>query len=320
MNQIAQPQTFIGQRKPIFRLAAFVPFFLGAALYLSLIFAIFAALPLIYSHLRLGRVGGMLCSITNTAIIWALSGRENAAVYFVLAVVPAIAISECLKLKLRIEWNVVYTVVTTVLVSALLLVSYSHKYKINPLQKLDSFVEDVVHQVGANVEKYKATSSISSQDLEKFLVDPEMTKRNILYELPCAITITLLVLAVSNLLLVLRLNFNGVRSALGLQPGYFKTWRAPEHMVWPTLIAGFCIIVEIPVLSDIGLNVFKIFMAIYALQGLAITQYIFDLWGIKGFLRPLCYVLAVAILLPLVISIGFFDLWFNFREKFKTTQ
>jgi hypothetical protein len=59
-------------------------------------------------------------------------------------------------------------------------------------------------------------------------------------------------------------------------------------------------------------------MAIYALQGLAIVNYLFDVWGLKGFFRPLGYVLTVALLLPLVISLGFFDLWFGFREKFKT--
>jgi uncharacterized protein YybS (DUF2232 family) len=104
---------------------------------------------------------------------------------------------------------------------------------------------------------------------------------------------------------------------LGLDADFFKRWKAPDHMVWPTLAAGFCLVIEIPVLSDVALNIFKILMAIYAFQGLSVTNYLFDVWGVKGFLRPLGYVLAVALLLPLVISLGFFDLWFDFREKFK---
>jgi hypothetical protein len=314
MNQ----PTSIGGGRALFKLASAVPFFLGAALYLSVIFAPFSALPLIYAHLRFGRTAGILCSITNMALVFAASGRMNTAVFFVLAVVLAASVAECAKLKLKLEWNVVFSVAMMLLVSALLLVSYSHRFNINPIQKLDGFVGSVVDQVANNVEKYKASSSISSQDLDKFVVDPEMTKRNILYELPSFVTISLLLVAVGNLLLLLRLNLQGVRDALHLEREFFKRWKAPDHLVWPTLAAGFCLVIEVPVLSDVALNVFKVLMAVYALQGLAITNYLFDVWGVKGVFRPLGYLFAVALLLPLVISLGFFDLWFGFREKFKT--
>lgn len=313
-----QPTTAVNGGRALFRLAVAVPFFLGAALYLSVIFAVFAALPLVYAHLRLGRIAGILCSATNMALVFAISGRMNAAMFFVVAVVLAAAIAECAKLRLRLEWNALFSVGTMLLVSALLLLSYSHKFHINPLQKLDAFVGAMVDQVASNVEKYRGTSTISSQDLEKFVVDPEMTKRNILFELPSFITISLLTITVVNLLLMLRLNLQSVREGLGLDADFFKHWKAPDHMVWPTLAAGFCLVMELPIVSDLALNIFKILMAVYALQGLAITNYLFDLWGAKGLLRPIGYVLAVVVLLPLVISLGFFDLWFDFREKFKT--
>lgn len=314
-----QPSPLSGGRA-LFRLAVAAPFFLSAALYLSVIFAVFSALPLIYTHLRLGRTAGIFCSLSNMALVYAASGRVNTAVFFVLAVVLAAAISECVKLKMKLEWNVVFSVGTMLLVSGLLLVSYSHKFNVNPLQKLDAFIGSVVDQVANNVEKYKASSTVSSQDLDKFLVDPEMTKRNILYELPSFITISLLVVAVGNILLMLRLNLHGVRESLKIEPNFFKHWKAPDHLIWPTLAAGFCLVVELPILSDVALNIFKILMAIYALQGLAIVNYLFDAWGVKGFFRPLGYFLAVLPLWPLVISLGFFDLWFGFREKFKTTS
>lgn len=313
MNQPAS----VGSGRTLFRLVVAVPFFLAAALYLSVIFAAFAALPIVYAHLRFGRLGGILCSFTNIALVFAVSGRMNAAVFFVLGVVLAATIAECIKLKLKLELNVLFSVLVMLIASTLLLVSYSHRFGINPFQKLEAFVGGVVEQVANNVERYKASSTISSQDLDKFVVDPEMTKRNILFELPSAITIFLLAITVANILMMMRLNFQGARSSQGLDADFFKHWKAPDHMVWPTLAAGFCLVVEIPVLSDVALNVFKVLMAVYALQGLAIANYLFDVWGVKGALRPLGYVVAVALLLPLVISLGFFDLWFDFREKFK---
>ena len=60
----------IGGGRALFRLAVAVPFFLGAALYLSVIFAAFAALPLVYAHLRFGRFAGILCSRRTWRSSW----------------------------------------------------------------------------------------------------------------------------------------------------------------------------------------------------------------------------------------------------------
>lgn len=310
-------QPALSNGRALFRLAVAVPFFLAAALYLSVIFAVFSALPLIYAHLRFGRFAGILCSVTNMVLVFAASGRANAAVFFVLAVVLGAAMAEFVKHKIKLEWSAIFSIVIMSVTSLLLILSYSHKFNINPIEKLDSFVGSMVDQVAGNVEKYKASSSVSNQDLEKFLIDPEMTKKNILYELPSAATIILLIVVVSNMLLMLRLNLMNVRENYGLSSDFFKSWKSPEHLVWPTLVAGFCLVLEFPGISEVALNVFKVLMAIYAIHGLAITNHLFDIWGVKGFLRPIGYVMAVAILLPLVISMGFFDLWFNFREKFK---
>jgi uncharacterized protein YybS (DUF2232 family) len=71
------------------------------------------------------------------------------------------------------------------------------------------------------------------------------------------------------------------------------------------------------VVSDVSLNVFKFLMAIYALQGLSILAFAFDAWRVRGGFRALIYLLAVFFMMPLLLSLGFFDLWFDFRGKFR---
>jgi hypothetical protein len=249
--------------------------------------------------------------------VYLLAGRINAFVFFIVGITLSIALSECIRRKTRLEKTVLISMAAMLTVSVMLVLSYAYKYNVNPLSKLESFVGTVVDHISQNAAKYKATSTFTSQDLDKILVDPELTKKNILAELPSAATIGLLVLVVGNLLLLLRLNLCGSGHKLGVKPDFFKFWKAPDHLVWPTLVAGFLLVIEVPVLTDVGLNVFKVLMAIYAIQGLAIIGFLFDIWSVKGFLRPLGYILSVAILLPLVISLGFFDLWFDFRQKFK---
>jgi uncharacterized protein YybS (DUF2232 family) len=58
-------------------------------------------------------------------------------------------------------------------------------------------------------------------------------------------------------------------------------------------------------------------MAIYAIQGLSILSFFFDVWRLKGVFRALGFVIGVVLMMPLVLSLGFFDLWFDFRSKFR---
>lgn len=300
-------------------LALVIPFFLGAALHLSAVFKIFSVLPLIFVFLRFGRAVGILASISNLAIVWLLLGRTEAAWFFVLGMVFAITVSECVRLKLRPEWVVLSATGMLLLAAVMLLMSYSHRSHKGPIELVVSYVSSEVDEFIRGAERYRestvVTSRFSSQDLEKMLADPEMTKRNILEAAPSVILISLLYTVVANLLLLLRLNVQNIRDALGLDAEFFKRWKAPDHMVWPTLAAGFCLVIEIPAVSAVALNLFRVLMAVYLLQGLAIMAALFESWKIKGAFRPLGYALAVTFLLPLVVSLGFFDLWFSFRER-----
>jgi hypothetical protein len=118
-------------------------------------------------------------------------------------------------------------------------------------------------------------------------------------------------------MLLLRLNPKGIRDLIGLEAGFFKKWKAPELLVWPTIVAGFLVVIDQGLVSEVGLNFFKFFMAIYVIQGLSILSFVFELWGVNGIIRTLCYGLSLMMMLPLVLSLGFFDLWFDFRSKFK---
>lgn len=90
-----------------------------------------------------------------------------------------------------------------------------------------------------------------------------------------------------------------------------------KKVVWPTIAAGFCLVIEVPWISSFAFDAFQILVGNLCPSGLAILSFLFDAWDIRGFLRPAGYVIAVVVLQPLVISLGFFDLWFGFREKLR---
>ena len=69
--------------------------------------------------------------------------------------------------------------------------------------------------------------------------------------------------------------------------------------------------------SDVAVNLFRFLMAIYAIQGLSILSFFFDVWNVRGVFRGLAFLAGVLLMMPLLLSLGFFDLWFDFRSKFR---
>jgi len=57
-------------------------------------------------------------------------------------------------------------------------------------------------------------------------------------------------------------------------------------------------------------------MAIYTIHGLSILSFFFDLWNVRGIFRAIGFLISVFVMMPLLLSLGFFDLWFDFRAKF----
>ena len=85
-------------------------------------------------------------------------------------------------------------------------------------------------------------------------------KRTLITELPSAVAVVALMVVWVNLTLTLRLNPRNIRARLGLGADFFQTWKAPEWMVWPTILAGATILTDWGVVSDIGRNFFKFFI------------------------------------------------------------
>ena len=149
------------------------------------------------------------------------------------------------------------------------------------------------------------------------MTELDQWKQDLLVEFPSAVGVFALVLVWVNTFILLRANPRGIREHLGLNASYMRLWKAPEWLIWPTILTGFFLLVEWGRASDVSLNIFKFLMAIYTIQGLSILSFFFDLWNVRGVFRIVGFVVGVFLMMPLVLSLGFFDLWFDFRAKFR---
>jgi len=98
--------------------------------------------------------------------------------------------------------------------------------------------------------------------------------------------------------------------------GPLNEWKAPDHLVWGAIGCGLVLLLPNSGIKLIGINGLLILMAVYFFQGIAIVSFFFEKKQFPRMLRFFIYSLVAVqqIMLLLVIGLGFFDMWLNFRK------
>ena len=96
-----------------------------------------------------------------------------------------------------------------------------------------------------------------------------------------------------------------------------REWKGPEPLVWILIACGFSLFIPgLEAAHAAALNLLLIIGSCYFAQGLAVIAYFFHKNKVPRFLRAITYVLIVfqQIFTLLVVGLGLFDLWGNFRR------
>lgn len=101
-----------------------------------------------------------------------------------------------------------------------------------------------------------------------------------------------------------------------LSRSFWAGYRNPEWLLIPTLLFSLLFALTDHAPYYIGLNGMKLCLAFYGLQGLSIISYALNRYRILGLGRLVIFSFGIFVASPIVIALGFFDLWFDFRKKF----
>lgn len=99
--------------------------------------------------------------------------------------------------------------------------------------------------------------------------------------------------------------------------GDLSRWKAPDNLVWLLIISAASTLIADGLVFLFGINMLIISCVIYFLQGLSIASYFFRHKGFPAPIRYLFYFLLAIqhYLVILVVMIGLFDLWIDFRRR-----
>ncbi|MCC7441206.1 MAG: DUF2232 domain-containing protein [Bdellovibrionales bacterium] len=295
-----------GVRVPLWVRA--IPFVISALLYMSAVFAVFAPLPLLLLYLRASVRWQLAAVASNTALVALLGGPAAAGLFLAIVGVTAVVLPHALRYSpARPDRAIAWTASSSLLSLVAGGLASWGLLGAQPLKTLQASAQIVVDRL----------REMSGESASNWNVPPEEIIRSLLVELPSGATITILLLVTANCFLFLRANPVGLRQKFGISENYFRIWKAPDYLVWVAIGSAFTLLTDLGIVSDIGINVFKVSMALYGLHGLAVLSSAFEAWRIQGLVRSALYALVVTMGVPLLLALGFFDLWFDFRSKLR---
>jgi hypothetical protein len=289
-----------------------LPFFVSAVLFLSAFFFVFSPIPIAALFFRSGRKTAWLAVLTNSILVFVAAGALSLGIYLIAVASLALLISELFLRKKSIEKTAAYSLAMIAILGTVLVAGYSRFHHVNPAAELKQQVSTLVDSLGQQMSQVDSNSANAPQ-----AADLDEWKQSVMTQFPSVIAIFALVLVWVNIVVLLRANPAEVRTKLGLAPDFLKRWKAPEHLIWPTIASGVFLLFDMGRVSVVAVNIFRFLMAIYAIQGISILGFFFEVWGIRGIFRWLGYLIALFLMMPLLLSLGFFDLWFDFRSKFR---
>lgn len=279
-----------------------VPFFLPALFFQTALFAFVSPLPLFISTLRNRFLLSLAALFSNLAILTLIKGGNELPLAAFLWCGIGIAFPYLIRKTGKVRFAGAICYLSMVLAILTVIVMLGRQAGFGPIEYVRSEIalgmDHLIQMPDSPVKK---------------IVEEEGRDgvyRQILRELPSGILIGLLLAFWLNLLFASQI----VRGFLSRT--FWSQYRNPEWLVWPTLGSGALFAFAAHAPYFIGLNLFKLLLVFYAFQGLSVIGHFLNRGGVEGFFRSAIFALGLFLAMPVVISLGFFDLWFDFRRKF----
>lgn len=289
-----------------------------AAIHLSVLgplAGLFIPLPILFYRFKLGRSLGLLILTAVTLIVTFIVGWNSigtVAFLFELGLVGLI-LPEVFEMNMSVEKTVGITTGAVLATGAVMLALYSLLLTTSPWALVSDYLEKSAKLALAMYREMDASEEkigILARSLDGIVY-------LVLRIMPAIVIVTTLFVVWSNLLLARFL----LRSKQLFCPdfGRLNQWKAPEPLIWVAIASGGLLLFGHPGIKMLGINGLIVIMTIYFFQGIAIVSFYFEKKQFPKILRAFLYGLIAVqqLLLLVVITVGFFDMWIDFRRTRK---
>ena len=278
--------------------------------------ALFIPLPTLFYRYKLGRNTGAIVPATALFVMAVvLGGIAVDLVFFLELLLLGFMMGEFLAMNLSVEKTIFYTCSAVIVSGFFGLVLYSN---VNSTEISVLVSEYIAQNLKLTMVLYESMG-VSEESLVQLSNSLEQIHYVLIRIVPAMVISSTLFVAWINLLLA-----RGILTAKGvLFPdfGRLNHWKAPDALIWLFIGCGGMLLMPGNSLKMLGLNGLLILLTVYFLQGIAVVSYYFEKKRFPRALRLFLYTLIALqqFILLLIIGLGLFDIWLNFR-KLKTNK
>lgn len=273
--------------------------------------ALFIPLPVCYYRLKLGRSPGwFIPGAVFFLILIQGKGFSFDVMLFAELLVLGFVLGEVLELELSVEKTILFPSLSVLGFGVVTIFFYSS------FSDMD-FGDTINHYVKQNLEL--TVELYSKMDMPREVIDTITSSLNriqyVMVRIIPAMTLVSAIFVTWINLLVIKF-LAGVRGMKYPDFGDLAKWKSPEYLVWLVIAAGVLLMIPSISLKIVGLNIVIVLVLIYFLQGISIISFYFEKKKLPRILRGMLYSLVVLqqLFSLLIIGLGFFDLWIDFRK------
>lgn len=286
----------------------------AATLYLPIIgfiCAVMIPLPVSYYRYKLGKfAGGLILAISCIVMTIMADGISFDLALFALLLILGFVLGAMLEEKTSIEKTVLYPCLSVIGSGIALVLFYSAFSQTEFSSLVDLYVK---RNLDLTLELYRQMS-IPEETLQTLSRSLETIQYVLVRVIPGMAVMSALFVTWVNLLMTRSLvRFRGLKTP---SFGSLTQWKSPEILVWVVIAGGVMLLIPVKTLKIIGLNIVLGLIMIYFIQGISIVSFYFDKRKFPRMLRGVLYALigVQQVFSMLVIGLGFFDLWIDFRK------
>lgn len=293
---------------------AITSFIFAVSIYLPIIgffSAMFIPLPTLFYRSKLGRTKGAAVPILTCILVIVAIGKVSIdTLLFIELLFLGFILSELVELNLSIEKTMLYACGSVFVTGTMVIFIYSN---IRDLQIYSLITEYVKKNLELTLALYE-NMDVSQESIHMLANSFESIQYVLVRIIPALVVCSTFFISWTSLLLAKPL----LKSRKLFFPSYgsLKLWKAPEYFVWGIIGCGAILLLPNKTIKILGLNGLLIFMTIYFFQGIAIVSFYFEKKKFPRILRFILYsfIALQQIILLVVIGLGFFDIWLNFRK------
>ena len=286
----------------------------AATLYIPIIgfiSAVLIPLPVCFYRYKLGRpAGGLILAISCIVMTLMADGLSFDLALFTVLLVLGFVLGEMFEEKTSVEKTVLYPCLSVIGSGIALALLYSAFSQTDFSSLVDLYVKQ---NLELTLELYRQMS-MPEETLQTLSRSLETIQYVLVRVIPGMAVMSALFVTWVNLLMTRSLvRFRGLKTP---DFGSLTQWKSPEILVWVVIAGGVMLLIPVKSLRIIGLNIVIGLIMIYFIQGISIVSFYFDKRKFPRILRAVLYGLigVQQVFSMLVIGLGFFDLWIDFRK------